>query len=820
LTLAIFILSTSVCHAQPWNISTGIQSVDALTNKTVTMTGYSELHLTGRGDPLPGCQIDLNSPDAWLFLENVRPSAVFSTILNRVRVNGAPAVNGVNVRVAEYDMGSVVIPQPADYSPMQVFRKPGLRGKSISLAPYTYYDNTNLGQMNKSVESFTLKRGYMATVAQQPDGGGVSRVYIAQDGDLTVSALPTKLKDSIQFIRVFPWQWIGKKGWCGGDPDLLVDPLWWYNWGNTSTSLPNIEFVPMKWDDKGTNYLNILANHGSTHLLGFNEPNGSDQANMTTDEAIAEWPKMQAAGLRLGSPAPNDGGANWLFDFMDKADTRHDRVDYVAVHFYRCGQSAQQLYEWLKWIHERTGRPIWITEWNNGANWTTCPKPTFEENANVVRSWLDMFERTPWIERYSVYNWVEDCRAMTLNGKLTPAGKVYRDHPSRIGYVQEIPAGAAPDARFAFDGDAADSTGNGNDGMLVGAPAFVSGLSGGHAIRLDGEHNYVQLPAGIGSKSGFSFAAWVNWKGGAAGQPIFSLGDGDARALTLTPSSDDKTLRFAIAAGGNGSEQRLESKPLAPGVWTHIAVTIQDNVGKLYVNGALVSTNANMTIGPAVAKTEYNYLGKSQFPVPMFAGQLQDVLFAGHALTPAEISGLAQAPAIIPTFLTTPQPTAIHGMIGVGTWSTQAEFKDITVTQGDKVLYHSDFSQGLQGWKTIGGKWDVVDGALRQTSGDTNVRALIGDPTWSNYTLTLKARKLGGSEGFLILFGMPDESTKSWLNLGGWGNTKIGLESPELDAPQIPGSIETGRWYDIKVELRGTTVKAYLDGNLVQEAAE
>lgn len=825
LILGALFLSIPLCIAQPdsantWNISGGIHTQTVLTNKNVTLTGHSELHLTGSGKPIDGCRVNLNSPDSWLFLEHIRPSVVYSTIMDKIFVNGAPAVNGINVRVAEYAMGTVIIPQPSDYKPLQLFRKPQFRGKSMLIDPYTYYDNTVMGEFTKGIASFKLKRGYMVTFAQKPDGGGISRIYIAQDGDINVGTLPSDLKNSIQFIRVFPWQWIGKKGWCGGDPDLLVDPLWWYNWGITSVSFPNIEFVPMKWDDKGTNYLNINNKQMSTHLLGFNEPNGADQANMTTDQAITEWPKMFTSGLRLGSPAPTDGGAEWLFDFMKKADASHFRVDYVALHFYRCGQSAQQLHDWLKWIHEKTGKPIWITEWNNGANWTTCARPTFEQNAQVMSSWLDMMENTPWIERYSVYNWVEDCRAMTLNGKITPAGVVYRDHPSRIAYLQEIPAGDGPGARYEFNGDASDITGNGNDGMLVGCPTFETGKSGGKAIRMDGQHSYVQLPASIGESSGFSFSAWVNWKGGATGQPIFSLGDGDTRAMVLTPSSDNKTLQFTVTNGEKGAEQRLETKPLSPGKWTHIAVSIQDNTGKLYVNGAVVATNPNMSLNPSAVKAKYNYLGKSQFDTPLFAGMMQDVIFTGRALTDAEIAGLSQIPARVPDLLVAAKPLPIHGMVGVGTWSTQAEFKDITVTQGNKVLFQSDFTKNLQGWKTSGGKWEVADGVLRQTSGDTNIKAWVGYPSWSNYTLSLKARKLSGSEGFLILFGMPDENTKSWLNLGGWGNTQNALESPEIDIPKVSGSIETGRWYSIKIELQGQSVKVYLDDKLLMQSVQ
>jgi hypothetical protein len=160
----------------------------------------------------------------------------------------------------------------------------------------------------------------------------------------------------------------------------------------------------------------------------------------------------------------------------------------------------------------------------------------------------------------------------------------------------------------------------------------------------------------------------------------------------------------------------------------------------------------------------------------------------------------------------------IRGMVGVGTWSTQAEFKDIKVTKGNQTLFASDFSKGLQGWKTTRGQWQVVDGALRQTSDEENVRALFGDPSWGDYTLTLKARKLSGKEGFLIIFGSPGDETKSWWNLGGWDNTQHGLEVPDGASAPVAGKIETGRWYDIKVEVQGPTVKAYLDGKLVQQA--
>lgn len=157
------------------------------------------------------------------------------------------------------------------------------------------------------------------------------------------------------------------------------------------------------------------------------------------------------------------------------------------------------------------------------------------------------------------------------------------------------------------------------------------------------------------------------------------------------------------------------------------------------------------------------------------------------------------------------------GRIGVGTWATQAEYKDIKVTRGGQTLFESDFSRGIGDWKTTRGKWEVMDGALRQSDPAEDVRAVVGDLSWSDYTLTLKARKLGGREGFLVMFQAPGDDTKSWWNLGGWGNTQHGLEVPGVAERRVPSTIEEGRWYDIRVELQGQNIKCYLDGKLIHD---
>lgn len=158
------------------------------------------------------------------------------------------------------------------------------------------------------------------------------------------------------------------------------------------------------------------------------------------------------------------------------------------------------------------------------------------------------------------------------------------------------------------------------------------------------------------------------------------------------------------------------------------------------------------------------------------------------------------------------------GAIGVGTWLTQAEFKDIKVTRGGETLYSCDFTDGTKGWRLLGdGDWKTEGGVLRQSGRGENIRAVTGDRKWTDYTYSLKARKLGGAEGFLILFRTQRDNEKSWWNLGGWGNQRHAIEMGGIVGNEVNGRIETGRWYDIRIELKGSSIKCYLDDKLIHD---
>jgi len=419
-----------------------VQTSATVTNRALTLAGKTDLHITAAQAPIANSSINLTSPDAWLFLDNIPPS-ISSTLLASIRINGQPAIPGANCRLAQYGPGSVIIPQGPAFPAMTVYNGQSQTGSSMPLQLYVKYNDARLGTMKMAIRSFLLKRGYMATIAQQENGAGLSMNYVAQDTDVEIDDLPNGLDASIRFVRIFPWRWVTKKGFAG-DIWQNLNVGWYYNWNLNKSSTPDIEYVPIRQNMWWPNLDQDWQARGATELLGYNEPDHKDQSNLTVDAAIQGWPGLLATGLRLGSPAVSDGGLSWLYDFINKADAAHLRIDFVPVHYYRAywdpanaDAATAQFYNFLKEIHDKVKRPLWVTEFNNGANWTTAPKPTYDQEKATIAKMIAMLDKTPFVERYAIYNWVEDVRnVVRKDGSLTPAGQAYRDEVSPLSYTQ------------------------------------------------------------------------------------------------------------------------------------------------------------------------------------------------------------------------------------------------------------------------------------------------------------------------------------------------------------------------------------------------
>ena len=169
----------------------------------------------------------------------------------------------------------------------------------------------------------------------------------------------------------------------------------------------------------------------------------------------------------------------------------------------------------------------------------------------------------------------------------------------------------------------------------------------------------------------------------------------------------------------------------------------------------------------------------------------------------------------------TRRPRPSQFSIGLGSWNTEVEYKDMAVRTLSESAGDSEYAD-FSDLNIKKGKWNIDKGIISQRTQTTECVAIcpeVFDAT--SYDLTLKARKKAGDEGFLIIFDYFDEDNFKWLNLGGWGNTQHGIETTmaasKSTTKTVGGTIEKDRWYDIRIEVRDTQVRAFIDGQLIHD---
>jgi hypothetical protein len=103
-------------------------------------------------------------------------------------------------------------------------------------------------------------------------------------------------------------------------------------------------------------------------------------------------------------------------------------------------------------------------------------------------------------------------------------------------------------------------------------------------------------------------------------------------------------MRFAITTNGNGAEQQINAPSALPtNSWCHVAVTLDGAKGLLYLNGDPIATNNALTVRPWQTLARSNYVGKSQWPDPLFNGEIGSFRIFGRALSRAEVRDIAWA---------------------------------------------------------------------------------------------------------------------------------------------------------------------------------
>ncbi len=443
LLLVIICQAISATKSSPILVENQALTVTTVGAQDYDVSNNGELRISSPNTTSTGI-INITSETAWVKLDGVLPSQAIASYLSKFRVNGQTAINKTNIRVSNYLRGCIIMPHGISYQPLTVYKDENYLGEQLKLSQNTYHQKAQLGTFDDAISSFKLKKGYMATFAFNEDGTRFSKVYVADNADVNIPVLPTGLNNQVSFVRVLPWRYSGKKGIGYGTIEGVkaVKSDWYYSWGPKSIAdLTDIEFVPMKWNAKSVNDANwadILAHQDVTHVLGFNEPDQAEQANMTVDKQIELWPKMMESGLRLGAPA-FAGNYTQLYEFIDRCDALNYRVDFIPIHLY-LDATSQTFYNKCKEVYDRTKRPIWITEFNYGGDWSST-KPTDAAVATRIAEVIQRFDTARIVERYAIFDFHNESYPYRYVFTLpktsyitTPMGSLYRDNVAPMAY--------------------------------------------------------------------------------------------------------------------------------------------------------------------------------------------------------------------------------------------------------------------------------------------------------------------------------------------------------------------------------------------------
>ena len=421
----------------------------------IVMGESSYLYLDGSYPIEEGLLINFESNKSWVRLSEVNPTNSYYYYHDNFFQENQLLSYPETLRIDNYfQYGSVIRPNHDNSSYLTVFSENNFNGEFGNISNSDVFADESIpGNLNNNISSFKLKKGFMATFAENNDGTGNSKVFIASKDDIVIDELSDYLNNKISFIRVLPWNWVSKKGTAGDIQYMNND--WFYKWSNNGDSDLDREYTPMAWG-KGAadddNDIEIIKNkYKSTHLLAFNEPddcNGQSgqYGNMcVVDTSLTYYKNLLKSGLRMVSPAcRQDAVFNWLNEFNSKAIDENIRIDVIAVHWYDWGSNPQnspnanpqdvfnRFVNYLESVHQMYGLPIWITEFNANRHRNEWVHRQFLQLA------LPFLEETDYIERYSFFppttqvaNFFDD------NNNFTQIGEFYYNFNSSESMPEE-----------------------------------------------------------------------------------------------------------------------------------------------------------------------------------------------------------------------------------------------------------------------------------------------------------------------------------------------------------------------------------------------
>ena len=349
---------------------------------------------------------------------------------------------------------------------------------------------------------------------------------------------------------------------------------WYYTWGTGAANPGNFDanHYPMFWGAPGQNAIDNVKSRNPTYVLGFNEPERSDQANMTVAQAISSWTTISnnfaGTGTRLVSPAVADtggatGGQQWLRDFMGQAAANNLKVDAVAFHWYGVSNpsnpsgAASSFLSRVDSYWNEYRKPVFITEFaihDWGGAYTD--EQITEANRQFLNIVIPALESRSHVAGYSWYHWFSDAR-LYGGSPATPT-------PMAYAYVGAVGAGQVENVGGKNLGEHVAYLTGGEltmTGSTPGTLRYIIALAGSSAVSgsmdwsLAGPSNWVRIqPGATLRKTGSNRITFANRA--VTNNGTLEIAQG---VLRLEGSIDGSgAILISSTGGATGSTARLE----------------------------------------------------------------------------------------------------------------------------------------------------------------------------------------------------------------------------------------------------------------------
>ncbi|MFB6320591.1 LamG-like jellyroll fold domain-containing protein [Saccharicrinis sp. FJH54] len=208
----------------------------------------------------------------------------------------------------------------------------------------------------------------------------------------------------------------------------------------------------------------------------------------------------------------------------------------------------------------------------------------------------------------------------------------------------------------APDGVVPDVSGNGNDGTLMETASVGVAEDGRNALMLDGTSGYVSIIPEFANQflgaGGFSISFWIYTEVDRLNEHVIDFANTTDHIIFLSPRDHASSggPRFTVHSGDDGWPAVGRTEVMNTFQWYHLTVTIDGNVGKLYLNGQIGNTNNNMATTPATMNqtpTEL-WIARSHWSGdPYLQGMLSDFRIYDRALTEDEVLALGSDPELV-----------------------------------------------------------------------------------------------------------------------------------------------------------------------------